>query len=229
MFILSWTNTQDLLVMKAPKVTIIDYGLGNLLSVQRGFEFFNAKVTITSDPKVILASQRVVLPGVGAFPQGMKSLNDLELVSTIKELAMQGTPILAICLGMQLLMDEGEEFEITAGLGLIPGRVVAIPKRSEKGNLQKVPHIGWNSLVPADNESSWESTLLKKNISGDFMYFVHSFMAVPKKEENCLADTFYIDQKIPSVVSKDNITGCQFHPEKSGPQGLKILSSFISK
>jgi glutamine amidotransferase len=215
--------------MKAPTVTIIDYGLGNLLSVQRGFEYFNAKVTITSDPKVILASQRVVLPGVGAFPQGMKSLNDLGLVPTIKELALRGTPILAICLGMQLLMDEGDEFEITTGLGLIPGRAVAIPKRSKKGNLQKVPHIGWNSLIPTHRESSWESTLLEDNVSGDFMYFVHSYMAVPNMEENRLADTFYIDQRIPSVVSRENITGCQFHPEKSGIQGLKILRSFISK
>jgi glutamine amidotransferase len=215
--------------MSAAKVTIIDYGLGNILSVQRGFEHFNADVIVTSKPEIILASERVVLPGVGAFPVGMKALSDLELVPVIKELAKLGTPMLAICLGMQLIMEESEEFETTAGLGLIPGRVIPIPVEGEKGKAQKVPHVGWNSLIPALQEPTWKATLLQENVSGDFMYFVHSFMAVPSKVEHHLADTLYGGQRVTAMVAKENITGCQFHPEKSGDQGLKILKSFISK
>jgi glutamine amidotransferase len=211
------------------RVTVIDYGLGNLLSVKRGFEFFNADVTITSDPKKILSSPRVVLPGVGAFPQGMQALSELKLIPVIEELAERGTPILAICLGMQLIMDYSEEFEMTAGLGLIPGSVVKIPSRSEKGKLQKVPHIGWNSLLPADKETKWNATLLQENEIGDFFYFVHSYMAVPSIREHRLADTYYGEQLVSAVVLKGNITGCQFHPEKSGEQGLKILKSFTTK
>ncbi len=215
--------------MNRSRVTVIDYGLGNLLSVKRGFEFFNADVTITSDPKKILSSPRVVLPGVGAFPQGMQALSELKLIPVIEELAERGTPILAICLGMQLIMDYSEEFEMTAGLGLIPGSVVKIPSRSEKGKLQKVPHIGWNSLLPADKETKWNATLLQENEIGDFFYFVHSYMAVPSIREHRLADTYYGEQLVSAVVLKGNITGCQFHPEKSGEQGLKILKSFTTK
>ena len=215
--------------MSRSRVTVIDYGLGNLLSVKRGFEFFDADVTVTSDPKKILSSPRVVLPGVGAFPQGIKALSELKLIPVIEELAERGTPILAICVGMQLIMDYSEEFEITAGLALIPGSVVRIPNRSEKGKLQKVPHIGWNSLLPADKETNWNSTLLQENKIGDFFYFVHSYMAVPSVREHRLADTYYGEQLVSAVVSKGNITGCQFHPEKSGEQGLKVLKSFTTK
>jgi glutamine amidotransferase len=130
---------------------------------------------------------------------------------------------------MQLIMDYSEEFEMTAGLGLIPGSVVKIPSRSEKGKLQKVPHIGWNSLLPADKETKWNATLLQENEIGDFFYFVHSYMAVPSIREHRLADTYYGEQLVSAVVLKGNITGCQFHPEKSGEQGLKILKSFTTK
>lgn len=215
--------------MRKPRVTVIDYGLGNLLSVKRGFEYFDVDVTITSDPKTILSSPRVVLPGVGAFPQGMKALTELELIPVIKELAKRGTPILAICLGMQLIMENSEEFEITTGLGLIPGSVISIPNRSETGKVQKVPHIGWNSLLPAQKDSSWNSTLLQDNKIGDFVYFVHSYMAVPTVHQHRLADTYYGQQLVSAVISKENITGCQFHPEKSGEQGLKVLKSFTKK
>ena len=215
--------------MNPPVVTIIDYGVGNLLSVQRGFEHCGSRVVLTSDPEVILASQKIVLPGVGAFPNAMEALRKLDLVSVIQELAQLRKPLLAICLGMQLLMDQSEEFGSTVGLGLIPGRVVAIPNRTTAGDSQKIPHIGWGSLQPSNLTDNWTATLLQDNSYGDAAYFVHSFMAQPSDERNQVADAIYGGHRISAVVSKDRITGCQFHPEKSGEVGLKILRRFISQ
>jgi glutamine amidotransferase len=212
--------------MNTPEVTIVDYGVGNLLSVKRGFEHCGAKVVLTSDPKIILASPRVVLPGVGAFPNAMDALQELNLVSVIKELEHLGTPILAICLGMQLLMDESEEFGLTPGLGLIPGRVVAVPDKTVEGVSQKIPHIGWNSIYDSYENSNWTRTLLQDNEVGDSAYFVHSYMAQPAGQDNLVAHAMYGGHKISAVISKNRITGCQFHPEKSGEVGLKILRKF---
>ena len=212
--------------MNTPEVTIIDYGVGNLLSVKRGFEHCGAKVVLTSEPNLILASQRVVLPGVGAFPNAMDALQNLNLVSIIKELAIIGTPLLAICLGMQLLMDESEEFGLTTGLGLIPGRVVPVPDKTVEGASQKIPHIGWSSLHDSCENSNWTGTLLQDNQLGDPVYFVHSYMAKPAIPKNRVAHAMYGGHRISAVVSKDQITGCQFHPEKSGEVGLKILRKF---
>ena len=215
--------------MVTPKVTIIDYGVGNLLSVQRGFEHCGAKVVLTSDPEVILKSQKVILPGVGAFPNAMEALKQLDLVLVIQELARLKKPLLAICLGMQLLMEESEEFGVTAGLGLISGRVVAVPNKSLEGNPQKIPYIGWGSLQPTNSASDWTDTLLQDNEPGDAAYFVHSFMAEPSDQKNKVAHSVYGGHRISAVIKKDQITGCQFHPEKSGEVGLKILRRFISQ
>ena len=212
--------------MNTPEVTIIDYGVGNLLSVKRGFEHCGAKVVLTSDASLILASQRVVLPGVGAFPNAMDELQKLNLVSAIKELAILGTPLLAICLGMQLLMDESEEFGLTPGLGLISGRVVPVPDKTAEGASQKIPHIGWNSLYDSSENSNWAGTLLQDNELGDSAYFVHSYMAQPASPINQVAHALYGGHRISAVISKNRITGCQFHPEKSGEVGLKILRKF---
>lgn len=212
--------------MNTPEVTIIDYGVGNLLSVKRGFEHCGAKVILTSDPNLILASQRVVLPGVGAFPNAMIALQKLNLVSVIKELAILGTPLLAICLGMQLLMDESEEFGLTPGLGLISGRVVPVPDKTVEGASQKIPHIGWSPLYNSCENSNWTRTLLQDNQLGDPVYFVHSYMVQPASPKNRVAHAMYGGHRISSVISKDRITGCQFHPEKSGEVGLKILRKF---
>ena len=212
--------------MVTPEVTIIDYGVGNLLSVQRGFEHCGAKVVLTSDPEVILASQKIILPGVGAFPNAMEALKKLDLVPVIQELARLKKPLLAICLGMQLLMEESEEFGVTAGLGLIPGRVVAVPNKTIELNPQKIPYIGWGSLQPTDSESDWMGTLLQDNDPGDAAYFVHSFMAEPTDPKNRVAHSVYGGHIISAVIKKDQITGCQFHPEKSGEVGLRILRRF---
>lgn len=205
---------------------VIDYGVGNLLSVCRGLEHSGATVELTGDPARILSGSRVVLPGVGAFGNAMKALHEQDLVSVVREVAARGTPLLGICLGMQLLFDESEEFGQTAGLGLIPGRVSPILNVSARGESLKVPHIGWNRIECAER-SAWTNDLLTDNAPGDAMYFLHSFMAVPSNERYRVADCYYGGHRISSVVSKDNVFGCQFHPEKSGELGLKILRRFL--
>ena len=211
--------------MKTPEITVIDYGVGNLLSVSRGLEHCGAKVNTSSDPEFILKSKKVILPGVGAFPNGMRALIELGLDIVIKEVVKNEVPLLGICLGMQLLLDESEEFGITKGLGVIPGKVVPIPNKSVDGEIQKIPHIGWNSLVNLG--ADWQNTILQEVREGDAAYFVHSFMASPEKSEDRLADALYGDHKISAVIAKGNTTGCQFHPEKSGEIGLKILRNFV--
>lgn len=214
--------------MSAPDVTVIDYGVGNLLSVQRGLEHCGASVILTADPERILAAERVVLPGVGAFGNAMRALEQLNLVEVIRSLARQQTPVLGICLGMQLLLEESEEFGITAGLGLIPGRVVPVPAQSVSGQAQKIPHIGWSALQPSAASGSWSGTLLQDTRPGDAAYFVHSFMAVPTEPAHRIADCVYGGHLIPAVIGRDRITGCQFHPEKSGEVGLRILRRFCA-
>lgn len=213
--------------MANPEITVIDYGVGNLLSVQRGLEHCGASVLLTSDPAQVRAAERVVLPGVGAFSNAMTALRELGLVPAIQEIAARGTPLLGICLGMQLLLDESDEFGLTAGLGIIPGRVVAIPERTVQQEVQKIPHIGWNELQPSGT-SSWQKTLLEDVLPGEAVYFVHSFMAVPSDPAHRLADCLYGGHRIPAVIGKGRTTGCQFHPEKSGEVGLKILRRFCA-
>ena len=183
---------------------------------------------MTDNPEKILAAKRVVLPGVGAFANAMQALEKLDLVSVIQEVALRKTPLLCICLGMQLLLEESDEFGITAGLGIIPGRVVPVPNRTQLGSMQKIPHIGWSELHVADSQSDWQNSVLTDISPGDATYFVHSFMAVPTNSDHRIADFLYGGHKIPAVIGRDQITGCQFHPEKSGEVGLKILRRFCA-
>ena len=213
--------------MSPSEVVVIDYGVGNMLSVQRGLEHCGGKVTLTADPKQILTAKRVVLPGVGAFENAMQALERLGLVAVIREIARCQIPLLGICLGMQLLLEESEEFGVTAGLGLISGRVLPIPNLTLSGATQKIPHIGWSALQPSGASERWRDTLLKDNRAGDAAYFVHSFMAVPSESVNRIADCVYGGHLIPAVIGREKITGCQFHPEKSGEVGLKILRRFL--
>jgi glutamine amidotransferase len=214
--------------MNSAKVTIIDYGVGNLLSVQRGLEKCGASVTISSDPKVLLCSEKVVFPGVGAFPDGMNALNTLNLNSVIKDFVQTGRPLLAICLGMELLFDESTEFSLTSGLALISGRVVPVPSLTPQSEKLKIPHIGWAELETTKTHQNWDKTVLSDVKPFESAYFVHSYMAVPKYEENLVSTVSYGGNNLAAVVQKDNITGCQFHPEKSGEVGLRILSRFCS-
>lgn len=209
------------------EVTVIDYGVGNLLSVRRALEHCGAKVNVTADPKSILSAVRVVLPGVGAFADGMAELKAKGLDTIVRRVAIKGTPLLGICLGMQLLFDESEEFGVTAGLGLIPGRVVNIPSTTAMGESHNIPHIGWNELVMPDQNRLLQANLLTDVAPDEAVYFVHSFMAVPASNSHRLADCIYGGIKISASVQRENVSGCQFHPEKSGEVGLRILRRFI--
>jgi len=214
--------------MSAPEVIVIDYDVGNLLSVQRGLEHCGAKVTVTADPDQILAAKRVVLPGVGAFGDAMQALERLGFIAVIRELAKRQTPLLGICLGMQLLLEESEEFGNTAGLGLIPGRVIPVPATTVTGQSQKIPHVGWNALVLPQDRKDWHATVLQEVKSREAVYFVHSLMASPKDAAHRVADCIYGGQLISAVIARGNVIGCQFHPEKSGEVGLRVLRQFCA-
>jgi len=212
--------------MSKPKVVIIDYGVGNLLSVQRAVEECGAEAITSSEPDVIAQADRVILPGVGAFANGMQALESLGLIELIKAIAADGIPLLGICLGMQLLLDESEEHGMTKGLGIIPGRVVPVPNVSSDGVPLKIPHIGWNSLVLAEG-AAWDGTILQNSIPGDAVYFVHSFMAAPENSSMRIADCSYGGNRISAVIGHRNVFGCQFHPEKSGGAGLRIFEKIL--
>jgi glutamine amidotransferase len=213
--------------MSRSDVVVIDYGMGNLLSVARGLEYCGASVRVTSNADEILSAPRVVLPGVGAFAHGMSELSQNGLDAVLRSVADKGTPLLGICLGMQMLLDESEEFGLTRGLGLIPGRVVAIPPIDRSGLRQKVPHIGWNALTATEQSNDWAGSLLQDIDVGESVYFVHSFMASPKNHLHRIADCLYGDIPISAVIGRANVVGCQFHPEKSGEVGLKVLRRFL--
>lgn len=214
--------------MSKPDVAVIDYGVGNLLSVRRGLEHCGATASVTADPDEILSAERVILPGVGAFAVGMEELCRDGLDEVAREVTARGIPLLGICLGMQLLFDESEEFGITRGLGLIPGRVVPIPAITAEGEAQKIPHIGWSALRRPKSGADWKGTVLNDVKEGDEVYFVHSMMAQPDAAAHRLADCYYGGISVSAAVRRDNVTGCQFHPEKSGEAGLRVLSSFLA-
>ncbi len=209
-----------------PKVTILDYGIGNILSVNRAFEYCGAEVILTDRPEEVIKADMLVLPGVGAFGDGMKGLASRNLIDPIREYAKTNRPFLGICLGMQMMLDESEEFGIHEGLGLIHGRVVKIDDTAVDGYMHKIPHIGWNGLV-APSCAKWDNTILAGIPADSTVYFVHSFTAVPDNDENRLADAYYGGRLISAVIRQGNIYGCQFHPEKSGKTGLKIIENFL--
>ena len=210
------------------KVTVIDYGLSNLRSVQNALTHCGAEVELTNSPADVRAAEALVLPGVGAFRDGMAGLERLGLVEVIRQKAAEGTPLLGICLGMQMLFGESEEFGTCPGLGLIPGRVVKIPDTDVQGNPQKVPHIRWDPLFPAGGRADFNGTVLEKVAAGQECYFIHSYEAKPADEADRLADTRYGGRTVCAVAAYGSVVGCQFHPEKSGPVGLSILSQFIN-
>lgn len=206
-------------------IAIVDYDVGNLLSVQRALFAVQADCVITSDPEVIDSAYAIVLPGVGAFGTGTQNLKRRGLVAPLQHAAEQGKPILGICLGMQLLMDDSEEFGHWPGLGLLPGHVVRLDGGAETCRV-KIPQIGWNQIAP---KRDWTGTLLDGVDEGSFMYFVHSFCVDPANDADCLATCDYGQNRFCAVVSRQNVMGCQFHPEKSGEAGLQVLKNFVEK
>ena len=206
-------------------VTIVDYGASNLHNVQSAFEYLGAKVDVTNDVKKIISSSRIVLPGVGAFSKGMQELRVSGIDDALREIAKKGKPLLGICLGMQMLFDSSMEFGFTSGLGLVAGEIKKINKQENLSRNVKIPHIGWADLFPLN--VGWANTIFDDLTHGSSFYFVHSYMAYPDKESQILAICEYDGMQITAGVKKDNIYGCQFHPEKSGKVGLKILNNFL--
>ena len=210
------------------QIKVINYGLSNLLSVQRAFEHLGTQVEFVNTPDGVLAAEALVLPGVGAFKDGMAGLERLGLIEPILQKAAAGTPLLGICLGMQMLFDESDEFGLHKGLGLIPGRVEKIPALDADGDPQRVPHISWNGLWPADGRTDFAGTALASVTPGQECYFVHSYEAKPTNEADRLADTRYGGRAVCAAAAHGSVLGCQFHPEKSGPVGLGILEGFLA-
>ena len=198
-------------------IAVMDYGVGNLFSLQRSLEKVGAEACVTADEAVIAKADKLILPGVGAFGDAADKLHDAGLDDVLRTEAQKGKPILGICLGMQLLFDRSFEFGEHAGLGLIPGDVVDMKPVLPDG--YKVPHIGWNALHFRKNHP-----LFRYIQEGDHVYFVHSFYAA-NCDEAVIATAEY-GPALTAAVAKDNVMGCQFHPEKSGPVGLNILRAF---
>ncbi len=210
------------------EVILVDYGVGNLLSVARALEECDARVVLTDDIAKIKQAERVVLPGVGAFGDCIAELRRRNLVEPILEFARTGRPMLGICVGMQVLMEVGEEFGEHEAFGLVPGNVQPIPDTTASGEPHKIPHIGWTALELPPGRESWNGTILQDIEPGQTCYFVHSFTANPTNEENMLAVSDYNGRRIMAGVQADNMFGTQFHPEKSGEVGLKIVRRFLS-
>ena len=202
---------------KNGKTVIVDYGVGNLFSLVSSFDYIGVEAIVTSDADEIKNASRIILPGVGAFSDAARKLSESGLDKVIKEAANEGTPLMGICLGMQMLFDKSYEYGEHEGLGLIKGEVVAMEGRIPCD--LKIPHIGWNAL-----KLYGEHPLFKYVNEGDCVYFVHSYYA-SGCDESIIADTEY-GAPITAAVAHGNVMGCQFHPEKSGEVGLKILKAF---
>ena len=207
---------------------VVDYGVVNLKNILRGLEYVGAQVEVSADPERVLKASRVILPGVGAFKSGMDELKSSGMDDAIKSVAKGGQPILGVCLGMQMLLDTSNEYGHHEGLGLIPGSVVAIPNEDDGQRVRKIPHIGWNAIQHSKNVSDWEDSCLDCTPVGTYCYFVHSFMAVVENSSHLLAECMYEGIEVAGAIKKENVTGLQFHPERSGPAGLEILRRFVS-
>ncbi|MFA6320879.1 MAG: imidazole glycerol phosphate synthase subunit HisH [Candidatus Omnitrophota bacterium] len=202
-------------------IAVIDYGMGNLRSVQKALEVVGGKTKVTSDPKDISKCDKIVFPGVGAFGEAMEELKRLKLVEPIKDAIGEGKPFLGLCLGLQLLFEDSEEDPGVKGLCVLEGE----SKRFKfKGNVLKVPHMGWNNIT--SKKSNLGAGILKGVPDGSYMYFVHSYYVEPKDKSVTLTTTDYGFDFV-SGICKDNVYGFQFHPEKSQEIGLKILKNFV--
>lgn len=198
-------------------ITVIDYGAGNLRSVEKALLFLGEQVKVTSDAKEVLRADKIILPGVGAFGDAMQKLNEKRLSDTIREAFEKGIPLLGICLGLHLLFEGSDETPDVSGLSILKGRILRIPDE----NGLKVPHVGWNSLKIEKNDA-----LFRDIPNGSYMYFVHSYYL--KTEEDIVAATTDYGVEIHASIQKKNLFACQFHPEKSGEAGLRLLQNFAN-
>lgn len=202
-------------------IAIIDYGMGNLRSVQKGFEKVGSEAVVTADPKVVLEADKIVLPGVGAFRDCMRNLEEAGFVEPILRVIREGRPFLGICVGMQLLFTDSVEFGLYRGLDIIPGHVLRFPEGMREGSEElKVPHMGWNQLSFRNRPPVFDGLA-----EGTSVYFVHSYYAKPDDDSVIATETDY-GIRFCSSVWKDNVVATQFHPEKSQAEGLKIIKNF---
>ena len=205
------------------KVVIIDYKMGNLFSIVNACEKVGLSTEITTDYKKIKDAKALILPGVGAYPLAVNQLKELNLNTSINEFIQSGKFVMGICLGMQLLMEQSNEFGINKGLGIIDGEVLRFPENFDLPK-RRIPQIGWNTI----NIKNSNDPLLADIVNEEHFYFVHSNFVLPTHQENVLCSTNFSGFEYCSVVKKDNVYGIQFHPEKSSAQGLKILKNFKS-
>jgi len=213
-------------------IVVVDYGIGNVFSVCNALKKVAADPDLTRDCEKIKCADRLILPGVGAFGRAMDALREYGLDEALYRYVDTGRPLLGICLGMQMLMDVSFEFGEHRGLGFISGKVQKIPAISSEGVPLRIPHISWTTVSKSEavSDSKWQQSVLC-NDNGRLescFYFVHSFMAVPENSAHIFAESSYGGNSITAAVQRDNITGVQFHPERSGPAGLALLSRFVS-
>jgi len=201
-------------------IAIIDYGMGNLRSVQKSFEAVGAKAIVTSDSKKILSARSVVLPGVGAFKACMDNLEKFNLIDTVKQSVQRGKPFLGICLGLQLLFSQAEEFGSVSGLGILKGKVVGFKDAPNSGDPLKIPHMGWNNVEVKPSHPLFDSVP-----NQSYFYFVHSYYVVPEDRATVATTTNYGIEFV-SGIHHENIHAFQFHPEKSQQLGLTVLKNF---
>jgi imidazole glycerol-phosphate synthase subunit HisH len=215
--------------MPSTKITLLDYGMCNLLNVARAFEHCGAQVLITENPAVVAQAERLVVPGVGAFKNSMHEINSRGFANAIQTFSATERPLFGICVGMQILFDASEEFGEHAGLGILPGRVKAIAAQTVQNQPQRVPHIGWNHLVAPESGRSWNNSLLAPVAQTEpAVYFVHSFAAEPTQESDRLADCWYGGRRVCAAVQRNQLVATQFHPERSGPIGLALIKEFLN-
>ena len=205
------------------KIGVIDYGMGNLFSVEQAIKRLGCEVVISADQEGLLACDALILPGVGAFKDAMKRLQDTGLVSLFEKVIATNKPLLGICLGMQLLFEESEENGIWQGLGIFKGRIKQFSGKDLSGKSYRVPHMGWNDLQFV-KEPTWLEQLPKDR----YVYFVHSYFATDMNEEDLIAYADYGDVKVPGIVQKGKVSGMQFHPEKSGECGVSLLQQWLA-
>lgn len=209
-------------MMKQRRIAIIDYKMSNLFSIKNALDKIGIESFITSDSKKILSSDGAILPGVGSFPEAMRSINNLELAPVLKDFIASGKPFMGICLGMQVLFSESGEFQKTKGLDILNGSVLPL---SGQDIIRLVPHVGWNNITKKQSKATL--TIFDNIDEEPFFYFVHSFYVEPDLDEVISSYTEYTSFKFCSSVVKDNIFASQFHPEKSGEDGLMVLKNFF--
>lgn len=213
--------------MAKPTCAVVDYGIGNVFSVMRALERVNCRATLTSDPAQIMAADRVILPGVGAFGRAAEKLRSMGLDEVLHGYIATGKPFLGICVGMQLLMETGEEFGQHSGLGLLPGVVRKIDAQDADGTPCRVPLIGWTPITPS-HDGAWDGTPLVKLGPNPAFYFVHSFHADVANPKHRIAQHQLGGATLSSVVQHDNVMGVQFHPERSAEIGQAFLAQFAA-